>query len=126
MPVIGGSYQQQAQEAAAMSNRVHTFNVNNSYSNFWWFTLLANYYQQEYPAAHVAYGCVTSATRYNVYVFWCYQGISIAQGSRHQATFLPPKNDYQQSFIVFASLQQGNPLWVLDNIKQYIFPYGFD
>ncbi|CDH55880.1 predicted protein [Lichtheimia corymbifera JMRC:FSU:9682] len=72
-----------------MSNRIYTFSVNNIYSILCGFSSLANYFHQEHPAAYVSYGCVTSATSYNVCVFWRYQRLSGAQGSRHQATPLP-------------------------------------
>ncbi|CDH59127.1 predicted protein [Lichtheimia corymbifera JMRC:FSU:9682] len=42
MHVISGSYQQLAQEAATMSNRIHTFSVNNIYSILCGFSSLAN------------------------------------------------------------------------------------
>ncbi|CDH52048.1 predicted protein [Lichtheimia corymbifera JMRC:FSU:9682] len=44
MHVIGGSYQQLAQEAATMCNRIHTFSANNIYSILCRFSSLANYF----------------------------------------------------------------------------------
>ncbi|CDH54742.1 predicted protein [Lichtheimia corymbifera JMRC:FSU:9682] len=119
MHVIGGSYQQPAQEAATMSNRIHTFSFNNICSTLCGFSSLANYFHQEHPAAYISYGSVTSATSYNcVCVFWCYQRLSSTQGSRHQATPLPFESGYQQSFIAWTSLQQGN------RHQAFYIPYG--
>ncbi|CDH59412.1 predicted protein [Lichtheimia corymbifera JMRC:FSU:9682] len=39
VPVIGGSYQQLAQETTTMSNRIHTLSVNNIYSILWIFII---------------------------------------------------------------------------------------
>ena len=78
MCVIGGSYQHNHE--AAISTRAHIFSANSIYSILWWFSLLANCFQ-EHPAAHISYGRVTSATSYDVCVFWCYQDISIANAA---------------------------------------------
>ncbi|CDH56744.1 predicted protein [Lichtheimia corymbifera JMRC:FSU:9682] len=81
LPVIGGSSQQQLQEAA-MSNRAYTFSANNSYSIPWWFSLLARYsHHQEHPAAHIPYGGITPATSYSKCVCLSFGAIRIYRSS---------------------------------------------
>ncbi|CDH58425.1 predicted protein [Lichtheimia corymbifera JMRC:FSU:9682] len=113
MHVISGSYQQLAQEAATMCNRIHTFSVNNIYSIVCGFSSLANYFHQEHPAAYISYGCVTSATSYNVCVSFGVINVYRARKASviKQHSFLW-NNGSQESFIAWPSLQQGNWLWV--------------
>ncbi|CDH54741.1 predicted protein [Lichtheimia corymbifera JMRC:FSU:9682] len=56
--------------------------------DLWWSWLLGNWFQ-EHSAAHLSYGCVTSAAGNDGYVpFWCFQGLLTAQGIRRQVS--PP------------------------------------
>ncbi|CDH56546.1 predicted protein [Lichtheimia corymbifera JMRC:FSU:9682] len=112
MHVIGGSYQQLAQEAATMCNRFHTFSVNNIYSILCGFSSLANYFLQEHPAAYISYGVshqqqATMCVSFGVIIVYRARKAAVIK----QHSFLL-KSGYKQSFIAWASLQQRNRRWM--------------
>lgn len=78
-----------------MRNRFHTLSVDNTYSilcgfHYWSITFIKSILQQ--------------ATTYNVCVPWCYQDLSIAQGSRHQATQLSLEKGAISNCLLYGDL----------------------